>query len=403
MSLDLYQTATQLPRLIDQLHSRGTARADALTAAHQLLRQADPARLEERRLAGRSTWMAAGLDGVLNGGLAEVHASGPLPADYAVVAVDGSHIDVDRHSPARCYLINTGYVYLRYGEPAEARLWSTPSLHADDQELVLADPTGLRDLPMEGQLLGIKRAVQEMSALAELVEQTPPELPILALLDGSLVLWSLTGQTYPDFVREELLNSGLLPALDRLKALSERRLIAVGSYVSFPRSTDVVNALRHQACPFESINCDMNCRGTPSGRRACDSVAGITDRDLFGARLGPGERSPLYRSLSSIVDEYGDHKVHFFYMSVGEEIARVEVPAWVSASEQAVGFAQAALLAQAQKGHGYPVALSEAHEQAVVTGQDREQFRLMVEEAMEAERLPSFTSEKARSKRTRYL
>ena len=81
----------------------------------------------------------------------------------------------------------------------------------------------------------------------------------------------------------------------------------------------------------------------------------------------------------------------------------MEVPGWVAASAPAVSFAQAAILAQAEKGHGYPVALSESHEQAVVTGQDREQFRLLIEEALEAERLPVFSSEKARSKRTRYL
>ena len=406
MSLDLYQTAAQLRQLTDQLHDRRSDRASALAAAQSHLAAADPRRLEERRLAGRSTWMAA----VLDDGLAQVYSPDAPPTDYVVVAVDGSHIDIDRHSAARCYLINTGHVYLRYGEPAEARLWSTPTLRAEDDALVLRDPSGLRELPVEGPLLGVKRAVQEVEALADLVEQAPPELPVLALLDGTLILWGLAGQAYPDFVRDELLEGALIPALDRLRALSERRRLAplgaglaVASYISLPRSTDVVNALRHQACTYETVTCDRNCGGVRSGERPCDAVAGITDQDLFAARLGPGERSPLYRSLSSIMEHYGGHRVHFFYMSVGEEVARVEVPGWVADSAQAISFAQAAILAQAEKGHGYPVSLSESHEQAVVTGQDREQFRLLLEEALEAERLPVFSSEKAHSKRARFL
>ena len=30
--------------------------------------------------------------------------------NYIVAAVDGSNIDIDRHSPAMCYLINVGFV-----------------------------------------------------------------------------------------------------------------------------------------------------------------------------------------------------------------------------------------------------------------------------------------------------
>ena len=399
MSLDLHQTAAQLEQMTGQLHQRQADHDRALAAALAHLRDADAQALEERREQGRFVWPAAGLEG----DVAAAHDPPPLPADYAVVAVDGSHIDIDRHSPARCYLINTGHVYLRYGELAEARLWSTPLLCTADDELALQDPSGLRELPVEGPLLGMKRAVQEVEALADLVEQAVPrDLPALALLDGSLVLWGLAGQAYPEYVRRELLTGGLVPALDRLRALAEGRLLAVASYVSLPRSADVVSTLRLQACPYDPVDCERHCQGIANGDRPCDEVAGITDRDLFGAVLGPGRRSSLYRSLSPLMDYYGGHAVRFCYVNVGQEMARVEMPEW-SASEPALSFAHAALLAQAEKGHGYPVALSEAHEQAVVTTQDREHFRWLIEDALEAERLPVFTSEKARSKRTRFL
>jgi NurA-like 5'-3' nuclease len=61
------------------------------------------------------------------------------------------------------------------------------------------------------------------------------------------------------------------------------------------------------------------------------------------------------------------------------------------------------VLDQCQRGHGYPVALSEAHEKAVVTGADRESFWHLVELSMEKEHMPSLSSAKSLSKRTRWV
>jgi len=61
------------------------------------------------------------------------------------------------------------------------------------------------------------------------------------------------------------------------------------------------------------------------------------------------------------------------------------------------------LLAQAAKGHGYPIALQEAHEQAVVSGADRDYFAQLVEEMLVSEGLPTTISRKSRSKRTRFI
>ena len=56
-----------------------------------------------------------------------------------------------------------------------------------------------------------------------------------------------------------------------------------------------------------------------------------------------------------------------------------------------------------QPGHGYPVALAEAHEKAVITGADRELFWQMVETSLVGEHLPTPTSAKSRSKKTRWV
>lgn len=398
MALDMTRTAGQLYDAMPSMREQWGSHLRALERATGHFAAVDPHETEARRATGKATWLAARLDGALRGGFAPP----PLPSDHVVVAVDGSHVDVDRHAAARCFLINIGYVTLRYGEVPNAELRSEPLLCADDASLTLRDPHGVREANIEGTLLGMHRAVMEIEALADAVEAAPEGLPVLGLLDGTLVLWGLTGGM--DFVREELVDRRLTHAMDRLCAESQRRTLAIASHISRPRSAEVMSAIRisREVCRHETVNCDANCGQLRRGERNCDVVGGVTDAALFARELEPGERSALFHSASSIVTEhYGDHQVCFFYVSVGEEIARMEMPSWTS--EEGVRLAHAGLLAQTEKGHGYPLALQEAHEQAVISGADREYFARLLYETVSSERMPAPTSQKARSKRTRFV
>jgi len=75
----------------------------------------------------------------------------------------------------------------------------------------------------------------------------------------------------------------------------------------------------------------------------------------------------------------------------------------VAQDENLLNLTHALVLDQCRRGQGYPVALSEAHEQAVVTGVDRESFWQLVESLMVDEKMPSPTSAKSFSKRTRWV
>lgn len=103
---------------------------------------------------------------------------------------------------------------------------------------------------------------------------------------------------------------------------------------------------------------------------------------MWAIRLEPGQRSPLWKSSARIQEFYGDHAIHFCYVNVGSEIARVEVPAWVATDEDMLQSALSLVLGQVQKGYGYPVALAEAHNQAVVRGGDRARFFALLEQQM---------------------
>ena len=94
----------------------------------------------------------------------------------------------------------------------------------------------------------------------------------------------------------------------------------------------------------------------------------------------------------------------FFYLNTGldagGEIARVEVPQWVWESDALMERLHAGLWDQCEAGHGYPMALAEAHQAAVVRAADREAFYAVIERILNDHGvLNAAASAKALSKR----
>ncbi len=399
MSLDLSKVAMQVADMVARLKAGGDQRQRRLDYARDVLREkaTDLDALRKKIVASRTTWLVAGLVD----GLDRHYPAARLPAEFTVMAADGSHIDVDRHRSTRCYLINIGAVALQYGADPDALLESFPYLYAGDDDLVVAS-TGIggRGQPVEGALLGIKRSVEECCRLVVMAAEINPDSPTLALLDGSLILWGL--EAYPEFVTETLLNQGFLKYLEDMKTLNNDNRTALASYISYPRSADVVNVLRVALCPNDPLDTDRHCPGCRE--RLCDEVVGVVDGEMFAGILAEGERSALFTSQSSVVRKYyGEHWVNFFYLNVGDEIARVEIPQWVARDKNRLELTHSLVFDQCRRGQGYPVALSEAHEQAVVTFTDREDFWQVVESSLVDEHMPNPSSGKSQSKGTRWV
>jgi hypothetical protein len=398
MTLDITKIAPQIGDMVVKIKSGAQERREHLKYAQDKLcdKSLNPEALKRKIVSAHTTsWPPA----VLYEGLSLLFPSPAIPADYTVLATDGSNIDVDRHHAARCYMINIGTVSIQYGTQPSADLNSEPYLFSSEPDLVIKHETNKhKEQQIEGALLDAKRAVEECRKLTAMAAALPPGENVLALMDGSLVLYGM--QNYPDYVTEELLDKGFLPALNELHQLSLSRNLALASYISLPRSDDVVNALRVAICPQDPVDCDKYCQ---AGNSACDVVSGINDRMLFAELLSLGERSALFINPSNIMKRYGRHQVYFFYLKVEDEIARVEVPEWVALKPALLDLAHCLVLDQCRRGQGYPVALSEAHEQAVVTGADREEFWNLVEQSLEEEKMPTHNSTKSRSKRTRWV
>jgi hypothetical protein len=400
MSLDLSKLVGQIVDLAAGIKSKASERQAKLEFALKTLKSsaADSHALKQKVESGKTTWLVAGLKEDVD----LKQAAPRCPDDLIVIASDGSHIDVDRHQSARCFLINIGMAQLQYGRNPDAQLMSFPHLYFRDGEVAITSADG-RQIPIEGQLLGIKRSIEECRWLTERVNELVMDLPLVALLDGSLILWRLAEQDYPDFIIRELLLDGFLKYLSQLRELNRRKHLAIASYISFPRSTEVVNLLRLAVCPHLPVDCDRYCSGKFEARE-CDVVAGLLDRDLFTNLLAPGQRSALFSSRSSVVAKYyGDNEVNFFYVRLDGEVARVEVPLWVADDEKLVGLVHSTILDQCHRGLGYPVALSEAHEQAVVNVADRQQFWELVEQVLIADGIFLESSAKSESKRARWI
>jgi NurA-like 5'-3' nuclease len=136
-------------------------------------------------------------------------------------------------------------------------------------------------------------------------------------------------------------------------------------------------------------------------RLTCSDLAGILDREIF-ASLKPGERSDIYKGSSKILRVgYGEHWIYFFYLNVGQEIVRLEFPQWVARDEEKLNLLHALVYDQCKRGRGYPSALQEAHEQAVITGPERRVVESLVEEALAREGVVLARSGKATSKKER--
>ena len=402
MGLDLGNTALQIDAMAEDLRARQNDKRSRLARAIGGVLDFDLETYDRKRARGSNAlnWVVPGVGSLPSA----QYDPPPAPPDFRVAAVDGSHIDVDRHLPARCFLINIGSCVLTYGSAPAAALSNRPRLYASDDDLVIRNKRGAyQEQRVQGAVLGALRAVEEIRALVDVVRDLPPDLPALALMDGTLIMYMGSGTR--DFVIEELVQRGFVRALDELRELARDRPLSVASYISLPASAEFAGALRVNACPYETPNCRTHCGTLPSGSRPCDEVAeGLVDREIFSRVLEAGQRSTAFASSDGLVKNYyGGHGVNFFYLNVGEEMGRVEIPSWVAEDEALLGMTHSLILDQCKRGPGYPVALMESHEQAVITTGDRRHFSNLVEDSLQDRSMPVFTSEKNRSKRLRWL
>ncbi len=278
---------------------------------------------------------------------------------YQLVSVDGSQIYPDRHCGFSCYLINIGQVVLRYGgheKPVQFHCIPYVFARNDDQEM--------REVSTE--LINCKRQDLEFRYGVELAKQLCVELcendrdELLLLFDGSLIFWHLEAK---DTIFKELFLSRYIMHLVQLY----KSRILTASYISLPKSRELANIVRAYLCNFDEKNLQK--------LELPDGIDHVTDSAIVRSYIAKAQRTTVFKNHARISQLYPDcvHP-HFFYLHVGCEIGRVEIPAWVAQDDALVNRVAVYVYDQCCKGGGYPVGLAEAHEQAVVKGHDRDFF-----------------------------
>ncbi len=308
-------------------------------------------------------------------------ARDPSPVQPAtVVAADGSSIAPDRFAPVPCYVVNTGYVSLPYGTGGRATL-GAEAIVGPKSLLLAAEDDGSDTVEARGLGVELLRDVLELERGQDLAAEAAQHGDVVLLLDGTLLPWDLDARHIAPPVRDDAV-ARTNGALQRVRALGET--VCMGAYISSTRAAEVTTSLAALA-------------GANAGWPQSDGP-------LFARILEDGQRSALFRSQSRrserVEQLLTEHAVYFFYLRVGADVARVELPAWAATTKQ-VERLHAALVDQCARCNGYPRALQEAHEQAVINGQDRSAFSRLLERESAAAGLFTASGGKAMSKRRR--
>jgi len=401
--LDLTKVAGQVRDMAGTLLELQNCINEKLSLSRDLLAGADWQSMAQRVRESKTSMLTAIPTGELN----EVVSSPVVPKKFSVVAADGSQIVPDHHGPALCYLLNIGRIMIHYGTGERPLLDSIPYLFYREEDMYLEENG--RQVMIQGDILAAKRSELEGSVLGALVEEaqkrpySPGSLaeeaeyrahPVVAIEDGSLIKWTLEqGAGWQNQVLQRYLQS-----LQRARELNT----PVCGYLSGSRACDAVNMLKLMLCPETPVNCD---KCPYKGREIpCRKLNGVTDTMLFKRALPEiGDRSQVFLSSSKVLERYGEHRTGFFYLNVGKEIARVEVPAWVWQDRRLLDLVHAVVADQAVKGMGYPVVLTEAHEQAVVKGADRDAFIRLLESSLVKQGTPVVSSPKNLRKRVGFV
>ena len=291
------------------------------------------------------------------GSLTQTFTSKTISA-YRVLAVDGSQIYPDRNvAGVQCCLINIGGCYIDYDAVSKASFFSHPAI-------IVPDDFG--QLGFAPELVDLEREAREFAAGYDYITALDTTTkPTLGLFDGSLVFWHL--ESKPQEVRNYFLNR-YCQALDNWYQAG----IPMASYISMPKNKELTQLIAYGLCNVAQA--DTYPCPTEYGP-LCHDIEKLIDTHLMAAILEPHQRTTLMQSNAPITKEYPPHlRPWFFYLNVGQEIVRIEVPAWVASDPAHLEAVCSICLDQAIKGRGYPVTLAESHEQVVVKGPDRDFF-----------------------------
>jgi hypothetical protein len=303
------------------------------------------------------------------------------PSALTLCATDGSQIFPDRHLNADFFLLNTSHIIFHIGTTEKPTLQSHAQLYDIAQlehEFQLEED---EEPQVSSEVVTALRQEEELPTLLHAARSAEQDaLPLLALADGTLICWHLKR------IKTLSLQHSFVARYAGLLAQFRQHRLTLASYISRPSSKEVVNLLQVLLRP-ELDAAQINLPNT------------LNDAAFFANFLSAGERSAIFGSRSEMLAHYDTaDRIYFFYLHTGQEIARIEFPSWCYDSGK-VDFIHATIFDDLKKGGGYPMTLTEAHEQATIKPSDQEEFYRLLQQICSTKGYALNYSAKSLSKR----
>lgn len=296
------------------------------------------------------------------------------PADYTLIAADGSQINPSRHRALQFCLINVGLIHIEHGT-GEVPTQQVFTKLLDQDELYTSEGTLIGE-----EEVALHRDLLERQFLMEALP-SPIEKPTITLTDGPLEVF--TGPTLSGERRQKV---------QAQNQKIEQRMQALG----------VINAGYIDKPGAEMVNrmLDLYVQTKDAPHRVYEAKKrtnkGVSDLAIFQNHLAPGERSAIFYAISKNETKQDTSEVCFFLLNVSSEpekpwLARVEFPAWVAEDPEKVDLLHAALYRDAQvfDPTPYPYVLHRAHELAVVIIAEHDEVEEMLLSRLDMDQLPT--------------
>ncbi len=277
---------------------------------------------------------------------------------YQIISVDGSQVYPDKHTGTHCFLINIGGIALIYQhQKGSSFLWSEPFVFAEQE---IDDELGRAIDVVNGKREEFEFKVGFEHCLKRKNEF--PNIPLIFLFDGSLIFWHLQGKD--PYIKDYFLQRYIY-YLDQFY----KHDILMAGYLSLSKGKDLSNIVQAFSNKFSSFSEKTN------------QYKNVTDGLLTTFFLRKNMRSTIFKSNAPINQNIpAELHPHFFYYNTGEEVVRIEIPGYIASDNKKIDIIASLIKNQIEKGQGYPIAIAEAHNQAVVKSQDREMFYQMVKD-----------------------
>lgn len=287
----------------------------------------------------------------------------PDPTSFTVWAADGSQVIPNRHLAVQFGLINVGLIRFSGSE--------TPHQEVDTRVLFDKDLINAQGYPIGEEMIALRRDHRERELLLNKALQE--DGLVITLTDGPLELFREPKENSE--YKEKIANYQ-----DVLFQMAEKDVLTAG-YVDKPRGDLLVRLLEFGEFTQKDLK-DKVGKDRP--------FIGITDAEIFGEVLKPGQRSAVFRVQSPSTEKYfrNELAIFFFYLNVARrgapQMARVEIPRWVAENSSHLNLLHHYLWQECQSmgERTYPYILHRSHEVAVVTFKERERLEQMIQQEL---------------------